>query len=139
VLHLIAETFCHLGGNRTPFCSSSLKVSSTSLRIVDDVIVFDVHFLLQTTSPMTKPTVVIDVGTGYTKMGYSTNSRPDFIIPTLVGNKNLMGVSQAKLRGVEDLDFYIGFEAIQNQAAYPGTNVMKHGQIEDWDKVEQFW
>jgi hypothetical protein len=90
-------------------------------------------------SQMTKPTVVIDVGTGYTKMGYSTNSRPDFIIPTLVGNKNLMGVSQAKLRGVEDLDFYIGFEAIQNQAAYPGTNVMKHGQIEDWDKVEQFW
>jgi actin-related protein 3 len=88
---------------------------------------------------MTRPTVVIDVGTGYTKMGYSTNSRPDFIIPTLVGNKNLMGVAANKLRGVEDLDFYIGYEAIANQAAYPGTNVMKHGQIEDWDKIEQFW
>jgi actin-related protein 3 len=72
-------------------------------------------------------------------MGYSTNSRPDFVIPTLIGNRNLMGVSQSKLRGTEDLDFYIGHEALANQTAYPTTSIMKHGQIDDWDKIEQFW
>ncbi|KAH0790030.1 Actin-like protein 3 [Histomonas meleagridis] len=83
--------------------------------------------------------VIIDVGTGYTKLGYSTNNRPDYIIPTLIGNRDLKNVSQAQMSGTEDLDFYIGYEAIQNQTLYPNTNIMKHGQIEDWDKIEQFW
>ena len=83
--------------------------------------------------------IIIDVGTGYTKMGYATNSRPDFIIPTLIGNRDLKNVAQSQLTGTEDLDFYIGYEAIQNQTLYPNTNIMKHGQIDDWDKIEQFW
>jgi actin-related protein 3 len=91
------------------------------------------------TSFPTSPPVVIDVGTGYTKMGYSTNSRPDFIIPTVIGNVNLHGVAQAKLRGTEDLDFYVGYEAIGKEPAYSVTNVLRHGQIDDWDKIEQFW
>ena len=77
--------------------------------------------------------IIIDVGTGYTKMGYATNSRPDFIIPTLIGNRDLKNVAQSQLTGTEDLDFYIGYEAIQNQTLYPNTNIMKHGQIDDWD------
>ena len=85
------------------------------------------------------PPIIIDVGTGYTKMGYSCNSRPDFIIPTIIGNRNMQNVTQAQLVGTEDLDFYIGFEAIKNQQLYPNTNIMKHGQIDDWDKIEQFW
>lgn len=28
--------------------------------------------------------IVIDNGTGFTKMGYSQNSQPDFIIPTAI-------------------------------------------------------
>ena len=83
--------------------------------------------------------VVIDVGTGYTKMGYSCNTRPDFIIPTIIGNRDMKNVSQSQIIGTEDLDFYIGFEAIKNQQLYPNTNIMKHGQIDDWDKIEQFW
>lgn len=83
--------------------------------------------------------VIIDVGTGYTKMGYSCNSRPDFIIPTIIGNRDMKNVSQSQIVGTEDLDFYIGFEAIANQQLYPNTNIMKHGQIDDWDKIEQFW
>lgn len=85
------------------------------------------------------PPVIIDVGTGYTKMGYSCNSRPDFIIPTIIGNKDMKNVSQSQIVGTEDLDFYIGYEAINNMQLYPNTNIMKHGQIDDWDKIEQFW
>jgi actin-related protein 3 len=87
-----------------------------------------------------QPPVVIDVGTGYTKMGYSCNSRPDYIIPTIVGTPaDKLTKTATTKTGTEDLDFYIGFEAIAKQPAYGGTNVMKHGQIEDWDKIEQFW
>ena len=90
-------------------------------------------------SANTNPPVIIDVGTGYTKLGYSTNSRPDFIIPTQIGNRDLKNTTAAQMKGTEDLDFYIGYEAVANQVLYPNTNIMKHGQIEDWDKIEQFW
>jgi actin-related protein 3 len=83
---------------------------------------------------------VIDVGTGYTKMGYACNSRPDYIIPTIVGTpSDKLTKTAAKTTGTEDLDFHIGFEALSRAPAYAPTNVMKHGQIDDWDKIEQFW
>jgi actin-related protein 3 len=31
-------------------------------------------------------TVVIDNGTGYTKMGYAGNAEPSYLIPTVVGD-----------------------------------------------------
>jgi actin-related protein 3 len=37
------------------------------------------------------PPVVVDVGTAYTKMGYACNSRPDYIIPTIVGRRRISG------------------------------------------------
>jgi len=85
------------------------------------------------------PPIILDVGTGYTKMGYADNSRPNFIIPTIIGNRDLSKTTQAQMKGTEDLDFYIGEEAIANATHYANTNVMKHGQIDDWDKIEQFW
>ena len=58
---------------------------------------------------MDKPAVVIDNGTGYTKMGYSGNVEPQYIIPTVLGSKPDDGIgSSAKRAGVEDLDFYVG-------------------------------
>ena len=38
------------------------------------------------------PTVVIDNGTGYTKMGYAGNMDPSYIVPSVVG-KTLAKVS----------------------------------------------
>ena len=85
------------------------------------------------------PPIILDVGTGYTKMGYADNTRPNYIIPTIIGNRDLSKTSSSQLKGTEDLDFYIGEEAINNPTLYANTNVMKHGQIDDWDKIEQFW
>lgn len=34
---------------------------------------------------MEPPTVVIDNGTGYTKMGYAGNMDPSYIIPSTIG------------------------------------------------------
>jgi actin-related protein 3 len=36
---------------------------------------------------MDKATVVIDNGTGYTKMGYSGNMEPSYIIPSIISQR----------------------------------------------------
>jgi len=37
------------------------------------------------------PSVVIDNGTGYTKMGYSGNVEPQYIVPTAVAKQEVFG------------------------------------------------
>ncbi len=37
---------------------------------------------------MSVPAVVLDNGTGYTKMGYAGNVEPSFIIPSVIGTKD---------------------------------------------------
>ena len=49
--------------------------------------------------------------------------------------------SLASKRGVEDLDFFIGDEAIANQKT-PGYGVhypIRHGMIDNWDHMERYW
>lgn len=49
--------------------------------------------------------------------------------------------SLASKRGVEDLDFFIGDEALAN-AKTPGYGVnypIRHGQIDNWDYMERYW
>ncbi|KAK5581426.1 hypothetical protein ACTFIV_003626 [Dictyostelium citrinum] len=87
------------------------------------------------------PAVVIDNGTGYTKMGYAGNNDPSFIIPTTIATQSSKGKQTAasQKKGVEDLDFFIGDEAIANSKTYDMTNPVKHGQIENWTHMEQYW
>ena len=66
---------------------------------------------------MAVPAVVIDNGTGYTKMGYAGNCEPSFIIPSLIGSKDPQKASKA-WKGVEDLDFWIGDEATARSSEY---------------------
>ena len=47
----------------------------------------------------------------------------------------------ASKRGIEDLDFFIGDEALAN-AKTPGYGVsypIRHGQIDNWDYMERYW
>ena len=50
---------------------------------------------------MNNPAVVIDNGTGYTKMGYAGNTEPQYILPTLVATQTTKGGADAKGDGVE--------------------------------------
>jgi hypothetical protein len=43
------------------------------------------------------------------------------------------------LVGIEDLDFYIGDEALVNQKTYSVNYPIRHGQIENWDLMERYW
>jgi len=88
------------------------------------------------------PAVVIDNGTGYTKMGFAGNVEPQYIIPTAIATQEGKGSTQkaaSQKKGVEDLDFYIGDEALANNKTYDLFYPVRHGQIENWTHMEYFW
>ena len=90
---------------------------------------------------MDKLAVVIDNGTGFTKMGYAGNLDPDFVIPTAIADlekKSTLSVSTKN----DEYNYFIGDEAIakaresdKHKLIYP----MQKGVIEDWDLMEKFW
>jgi hypothetical protein len=64
-----------------------------------------------------KPVAVIDNGTGYTKMGFSGNCEPNYIIPTAISVKQDVGAVGKSNGGIEDLDYFIGNEVQKNKWA----------------------
>jgi len=86
---------------------------------------------------MSHPALVIDNGTGYTKMGYAGNMEPNFIVPSLIATI-AEGKSDAK-SDIEDLNFYIGTEANQTRANYNVDYPIRHGIVSNWDNMEKYW
>ena len=74
------------------------------------------------------PPAVIDNGTGYTKMGFAGNVEPQYIIPTVTASKTDVDSMKGKRDGIEDLDFFIGDKALNNnnthQINYPIRGVL---------------
>ena len=87
------------------------------------------------------PPCVVDIGTGYAKLGYAGNKAPQWIIPSTIAVKETAKVGdQASNRvgkGVEDLDFYIGDEALA-ATGYSVKYPVRQGMVEDWDLMEKF-
>lgn len=75
-------------------------------------------------------------------MGYAGNKEPQFIMPSAIAVKETAKVgdeAQRRLmRGVEDLDFYIGDEAMQQTTPYAVKYPVRHGLVEDWDLMERY-
>ena len=73
-------------------------------------------------------------------MGYAGNNDPAFIIPTAIATREspTAGSHIASKRGIEDLDFYIGDEAMANARTYAVHYPIRHGQVESWDLMEKF-
>ncbi|URD91105.1 hypothetical protein MUK42_27196 [Musa troglodytarum] len=100
-----------------------------------------------------RPAVVIDNGSGYTKMGFAGNVEPSFIIPTVVAiNESFSNQSKSISKGnwlaqhsasvMADLDFSIGEEALmysRSSTTYGLSYPIHHGQVENWDAMERFW
>ncbi|KIR26563.1 actin binding protein [Cryptococcus deuterogattii 99/473] len=108
-----------------------------------------------------QPPLVIDNGTGYTKMGFAGNSEPSFVFPTVIATHQSGGSGAssssaggagrapppiagkpshlASKRGIEDLDFFIGDEAVANSKTYSLHYPIRHGMIENWDHMERLW
>ena len=86
-----------------------------------------------------KPPVVIDNGTGYTKMGFSGNVEPQYIIPTVLATKDVEGEVRGKKDGIEDLDFHVGDAAFSNSTTHQLNYPIRHGLIDNWDNMERLW
>lgn len=88
------------------------------------------------------PAIVIDNGTGYSKLGYAGNKEPQFIVPSTIAIKENMKVgdqaSRRLTKGIDDLDFYIGDEAL-DATGYSIKYPIRHGIVEDWDLMERYW
>ncbi|XP_074603779.1 actin-related protein 3B-like isoform X2 [Brevipalpus obovatus] len=85
------------------------------------------------------PAIVIDNGTGYTKLGYAGNTAPQFIIPSSIAIRETHKVAARRLaRGIDDLDFFIGDDCIDVNG-YSVKYPIRHGIVEDWDLMEKFW
>ncbi len=61
-------------------------------------------------SMVDRPPIVLDNGTGYTKMGYAGNHLPSYVIPTAVASDEKAGGAGAARDKLDDLDFHIGDE-----------------------------
>jgi len=84
-----------------------------------------------------RPPVVLDNGTGYTKMGYAGNYEPNFIVPSLISN--VVEKKDAKNKDVQDLDFFIGEEAAIKRTDYNLDYPVRHGIVANWDNMEKYW
>lgn len=85
-----------------------------------------------------RPPVVLDCGTGYTKMGLAGNVDPQFVEPTVVGYGQTGLHGSAKQQNpLADLDYVIGSAALT--PAYAVNYPMKQGLIHDWDAMEKLW
>jgi actin-related protein 3 len=89
---------------------------------------------------MDAPAVVIDNGTGYTKMGFAGNCEPNYIIPTMIATSDSKGGESIRSKdGIDDLDFHIGNDALENSSTYQLNYPIRHGLIENWDNMERLW
>ena len=86
----------------------------------------------------TLPAVVLDNGTGYTKIGYAGNVEPSYLIPSLIAVEGKADLSKCP-KNTEDFDFFIGAEAENAPKAYQKTFPLKHGLIENWTLMEMYW
>lgn len=98
-----------------------------------------------------------------TRPSFAGNSDPSFVFPTAIATRGAAGGSAsgptgrpavpskpgtlsgpassniASKRGIDDLDFFIGDEAVANSKTYGLHYPIRHGMIEDWDMMERFW
>ncbi|EEB06226.1 actin-like protein Arp3 [Schizosaccharomyces japonicus yFS275] len=80
------------------------------------------------------PTVIATRSTGPTASGRpAASSKPSFLASKSGGHLS-------SKRGTEDLDFFIGTEALgKATAGYSLDYPIRHGQIENWDHMERYW
>ncbi len=85
-----------------------------------------------------KPAVVIDNGTGYTKMGYAGNVNPNFIVPSLIANR-VPEQKGARSSDTDDMEFFIGEEAAIRRPNYNVDYPIREGIVDNWDNMEKYW
>jgi len=71
-------------------------------------------------------------------MGYAGNMNPSYIIPTVVGSDEKAGAEPSRGK-MDDLDFYVGDEAVARSRHLQLNYPIRHGLIENWTNMERLW
>lgn len=83
--------------------------------------------------------IVLDNGTGFTKMGYAGNTDPSFSIPTAVATAEEGSGGVGGREGISDLDFYVGDDAIAHSKTHQLNYPIRHGLVDNWNNMERLW
>lgn len=80
--------------------------------------------------------VILDNGTGYSKIGYAGNFEPSALIPTFISTP--VATNTGKAQGTEDLDFFIGQDATIKRPNYNVDYPIREGVVSNWDNMEKY-
>jgi len=72
-------------------------------------------------------------------MGYAGNMDPAYIIPSAIADHVDKGTVQTSRLQYDQLDFFIGDDAIKNAQSHQLTYPIKSGLIKDWELMEKLW
>jgi len=77
--------------------------------------------------------IVVDVGSGRTKAGFSGDDAPRAVFPTIVGRPRNKGV----MVGMGKKDAYVGDEAQSKRGVLINKHPVEKGIVTDWDDYEK--
>lgn len=84
---------------------------------------------------LSSPPVVIDTGSGFTKVGFAGFYEPKVEFPTVVG----VPKDTAQLIGGKNVDFFVGNEVFTKSDLVEISKPMENGVIVNWDDIEKVW
>ncbi|XP_072114229.1 actin-like protein 7B [Mobula birostris] len=79
--------------------------------------------------------VMIDLGTGYCKAGYTGQSRPSVVLSSVVGRP----VQMSAKTGDNRQENFVGGELTKSMPKLRVVNPVSRGIVVDWDGVEAIW
>jgi len=82
-----------------------------------------------------KPNIIIDNGTGFTKAGMSGEEGPRAVFPAIVGRPKTAGI----MVGSEKKDFYVGQQAEEKRGILKLNYPIADGVVNNWDDMEKVW
>ena len=86
-----------------------------------------------------KPHIIIDNGSGYIKAGFSGETDPYSLFPSIIGYPKYVNNFNFNRK---EKEFYIGFEAEANRGILKLDYPIKNYEIDDWinwDDIEKIW
>ena len=80
--------------------------------------------------------IVIDNGTGLTKVGFAGEDSPRYVFPTLIGYPKHATITDV---GAYQKEYFIGDEAQRLRGVLKLVYPIEHGIITDWDALKKIW
>ncbi|KAF1792318.1 Actin/actin-like conserved site [Phytophthora cactorum] len=72
-------------------------------------------------------------------MGYAGNAEPSYIIPSTIAVGGSDSSTVRSRQGIDDLDFYIGNEALDHASTHQVNYPIAQGIVQNWDNMEKLW